>query len=233
MRRYGLYDGTRGLTTAIAAGVAGLLLWCATQVGVQSVTRFWEAMGIVAAAGLVLALSQVIGGWTKGGRTRISPATFALAFLPVLVCVGWILLATQPGNGWQEGRFVSWSHSIGIFGIVHSLGLWHGVLAFGFGLVLGMTFDTLPAEEPVDEPVAVATPTREVRMRDETVRDDTVRDDTVRDDETIVEDDRGPRWRRRPTVGSDADDPVTAEREAAYSAEPNRATVGPRKDVEE
>ncbi|MES1248063.1 MAG: hypothetical protein ABUS54_10360 [Actinomycetota bacterium] len=153
MRRYGIYDGTRGLTTAVAAGVAGLLLWCATLVGVGTVTRFWESMGIVAGAGLVLALSQVVGGWTKGGRVRISPTTFLLAFVPVLVCVGWILMATQPGNGWHEGRFVSWSHSIGIFGLVHSLGLWHGVLAFGFGLVLGTTVDTVPVPVVVDEPI--------------------------------------------------------------------------------
>lgn len=153
MRRYGLYDGTRGLTTAVAAGTAGLLLWCATLVGVQSVTRFWESMGIVAGAGLVVALSQVIGGWTKGGRVRISPTTFLLAFLPVLVCVGWILLATQPGNGWHEGRIVSWSHAIGIFGLVHSLGLWHGALALGLGLVLGMTLDTVPV--PAETATAV------------------------------------------------------------------------------
>lgn len=158
MRRYGIYDATRGLTTAVAAGVAGLLLWCATLVGVGTVTRFWESMGIVAGAGLVLALSQVIGGWTKGGRVRISPTTFALAFLPVLVCVGWILMATQPGAGWHEARVVSWSHSIGILGLVHDLGLWHGVLAFGFGLVLGMTFDTVPVPEVAGEPASRPAP---------------------------------------------------------------------------
>ena len=219
MRRYGIYDGTRGLTTAIAAGVAGLLLWCATLVGVQTVTRFWESMGIVAGAGLVLALSQVIGGWTKGGRVRISPTTFLLAFLPVLVCVGWILMATQPGNGWHEGRIVSWSHSIGIFGLVRSLGLWHGVLAFGFGLVLGMTLDTVPVPEVVDEPVR-----------------ETVRDDGVRSDDTMVADRRGPRWRRRPTVVDDADEPLSAERQVATDAEPNTVAVGParsRSDVRE
>jgi hypothetical protein len=214
MRRYGIYDGTRGLTTAVAAGTAGLLLWCATLVGVQTVTRFWEAMGIVAAAGLVLALSQVISGWMKGGRARISPTTFLLAFLPVLVCVGWILMATQPGNGWHEGRIVSWSHSIGIFGLVHSLGLWHGALALGFGLVLGMTFDTVPVPDVVEEPVR----------------------DTVRDDETMVSDTRGPRFRRRPTVVDDADEPLVAERDAAANAEPRTVTVGPagsRTDSEE
>jgi hypothetical protein len=217
MRRYGLYDATRGLTTAVAAGVAGLLLWLATLVGVQSVTRFWESMGIVAAAGLVVALSQVIGGWTKGGGLRVSPTTFLLAFLPVLVCVGWILMATQPGNGWHEGTVTSWSHSIGIMGLVHALGLWHGVLAFGFGLVLGLTLDTVPA--PVVEPVPVTDrPTG-----------------TVRDDETMVADRRGPAWRRRPAAVDDADEPLTAEAEAAHNAQPHTVTVGPHttRDVEE
>jgi hypothetical protein len=34
-------------------------------------------------------------------------------------------------------------------GIVHSLGLWHGVLAFGFGLVLGSCLDAVPTPVPV------------------------------------------------------------------------------------
>ena len=148
MRRYGLYDLTRGLTTALAAGLAGLLLWTATLVGQQTTVRFWEEMGIVAGAGLVFALAQVLGGWTKGLQLRLSPGTFLLGFGPVLVCVGWILMATQPGTGWHEGRIVSWSHDIGLMGVVHSLGLWHGVLAFGFGLVLGMSFDTVPMPAP-------------------------------------------------------------------------------------
>jgi len=220
MRRYGLYDATRGLTTAVAAGIAGVLLWVATLVGVQSVTRFWEAMGLVAAAGLVVALSQVVGGWTKGGRVRISPTTFLVAFLPVLVCVGWILLATQPGNGWHEGTLTSWSHSLGIMGLVHSLGLWHGVLAFGFGLVLGMTFDTVPAPDEVVEPV----PAR--RTAGATAIDDD--SDTVRDDETLVADRRRLRRRQRPTTENAADEPLTAEREAAHDAQPHTVTVGPR-----
>jgi hypothetical protein len=149
MRRYGLYDTTRGLTLAIAAGAAGLLLYLASQVGQQSTVRFWEEMGIVAAAGLVLALAPVLGGWTSGLRLRLSPGTFMLGFLPVLVVVGWILLATQPGNGWHEGTLVSWSHDIGLMGIVHSIGLWHGVLAFGFGLVLGSCLDAVPTPVPV------------------------------------------------------------------------------------
>jgi hypothetical protein len=169
MRRYGLYDATRGLATALSAGLAGVLLWLATLVGVQTVTHFWESMGLVAAAGLVVALSQVIGGWTKGHGVRVSPGTFVLAFVPVLICVGWILMATQPGNGWHEGTIVRWSHQLGIFGLVHSLGLWHGVLAFGFGLMLGLTLDTVPA--PV-EPLAQPVPTARRRPADDTVADE-------------------------------------------------------------
>ena len=157
MRRYGLYDATRGLMTAAAVGIAGLLLWVAAQVGQQSTARFWEEMGIVAAAGLVVALSQALGGWTKGLQLRLSPGTFLLGFGPVLVCVGWILMATQPGTGWHEGRIVAWSHDAGLMGVIHSLGLWHGVLAFGLGFVLGMSFDTVPVpamfeHPPVSEP---------------------------------------------------------------------------------
>lgn len=162
MRRYGLYDTTRGLTLALAAGVAGLLLWAATLVGTQAVGRFWAAMGIVAAAGLIVALAQALGGWTKGLRLRPSPGTFLFAFVPVLICVGWILMASQPGHGWEEGTVTSWTHGMGLTGLVHDLALWHGVLAFGFGLVLGLTFDAIPvvAAEPVPaaEPSGAAGP---------------------------------------------------------------------------
>ena len=196
MRRYGLYDATRGLATALSAGLAGVLLWLATLVGVQTVTHFWESMGIVAGAGLVVALSQVIGGWTKGHGVRVSPGTFILAFVPVLVCVGWILMATQPGNGWHEGTITSWSSSLGILGLVHQLGLWHGVLAFGLGLMLGLTLDTVPA--PVAEVVPQPVPAQRRRPVDDT-------DDTVADEPITAERQRQAAYSRRPhmaTVGT-------------------------------
>jgi hypothetical protein len=216
MRRYGLYDATRGLTLALAAALAGLLLYLATQVGQQSTGRFWGEMGIVAGAGLVLALAPVLGGWSSGLRLRLSPGTFLLGFIPVLVVVGWILTATQPGNGWREGTIVRWSHDLGLMGLIHDLGLWHGVLAFGFGLMLGTTLDAVPvvveepaAAVPVTAPLPVARTTR-----------------------------RG--WfRRRSDVASDADAPISAEeraqqRAAARTAEPPLVTVGRNADdVEE
>ena len=148
MRSYGTYDASRGLTLALAAALAGLGLWGASQVGTQTTGRFWIAMAIVGGAGLLISLANHVGTWTKGLRLRLSPSTFVLAFLPVLVCVGWILIATQPGSGWQEGRIDKWSNSIGILGLVKSIALWHGVLAFGFGLMLGLSFDGVPAPAP-------------------------------------------------------------------------------------
>jgi hypothetical protein len=156
MRRYGLYDATRGLTTVAAAGGAGVLLWVATLVGQPTDRRFWAEMGIVAGAGLVMALSQVIGGWTKGLRLRVSPGTLLLAFLPMLIVVGWIMMASQPHNGWYQTTFHRWSSDIGMLGLVHDLALWHGALAFGFGLVLGLSFDTVPALAPAAVPAAAA-----------------------------------------------------------------------------
>src|SRR4051812_32235487 len=104
MRSYAVYDVMRGLTLALAAGLVGLALWGATQVGASTTTGFWVAMAIVAAAGFMLALVTHIGTWTKGLRLRVSPTTFVVALLPVLAAVGWILLASQPGSGWEEGR---------------------------------------------------------------------------------------------------------------------------------
>jgi len=213
MRRYGLYDTTRGLMTALAVGVAGLLLWAATQVGQQTTERFWAQMGIVAGAGLVLALLPAMGGWTNGLRLRISPGTFLFGFVPALVLAGWVLVATQPGHGWHDGTLLSWSNNVGLEGLVHDLGLWHGVLAFGLGLVLGLALDTVPALErgaADDEDVVVD---RRRRYRD--------RDMDVDDGRTA-----GPTWRQRPTDATAADEPLTAEREAAAEARPHTVPVG-------
>lgn len=223
MRRYGLYDATRGLTLALAAALAGLLLYLATQVGQQSTARFWEEMGIVAGAGLVLALAPVLGGWSSGLRLRLSPGTFLLGFIPVLVVVGWILMATQPGNGWHEGTVVRWSHDMGLMGLIHDLGLWHGALAFGFGLVLGTTLDAVPAT--MVEPVAAASATQPMPVADE------------RPEPTSRT--RRPWYRRRTQYAADTDAPTTAEdraqqRAAARRAEPPLVPVGRNTDdVEE
>jgi hypothetical protein len=193
--------------TALAAGTAGLLLWVATQVGQQTTGRFWASMGIVAAAGLGFALLHGLGGWTKGLRLRLSPGTFVLGFLPTLVVAGWVLMATQPGNGWHGGTVASWSSSIGVLDVVHDIGLWHGVLAFGLGLILGLSLDTVPVASEVVVADAVPAP------QDAPVV-------VTQDAEGAPE--PADRWA--------ADEPLVAEREAAQKAEPRTVVVGPTRE---
>lgn len=183
MRRYGIYDMTRGLTLALAAAAAGLGLWGAAHVGTQTTARFWIAMAIVAGAGFVLALVTHVGTWTKGLRLRVSPTTFVAAFLPVLVCVAWALLANQPGSGWEEARVQSWSSSLGILGVVHSVGLWRGVLAFAVGAMLALSLDGVPVPEPIEPAVAdepVAAERHWTRKRSQEVPSDTQVEEPVR-----------------------------------------------------
>lgn len=141
---------TRGISTLVGAAVAGVLLWFATQVGAETSGEYWATYGLIAAAGLTMALSQILGGWTKWGWPRFSTGVFALGFLPVLVAGGWILLARQPAD-WMNTS--NWSRDLGIFGAVADLGNILPAIAFGIGLVFGLSFDTAGRQETVVEDV--------------------------------------------------------------------------------
>lgn len=141
---------TRALTTLLGVGVAGLLAWLTTNFSDTSTGGYWAAYGILAGAGLVMALSQLLGGWTKWGRPTVSPMVFLLAFVPTLIAVGWIVLFHQPHGNWFRSHVVSWSGDIGIDGFVNDMG--GGLLtmlSFGLGLVFGFCFDTKGARRPV------------------------------------------------------------------------------------
>lgn len=132
----------RALATLLGAAVAGLLVWLSTQVGTGTTGEYWATYGLVGAAGLTMALSQLVGGWTKWGALRFSPLVFLFAFVPVLVVGGWVLLAQQPHSNWFSTHVTSWSHDIGVLGLVHDLGDMLAPVAFGIGLVLGFVLDT-------------------------------------------------------------------------------------------
>jgi len=159
----------RGVFTVAGAGIAGLLIWISTQIGQGTTGGYWAVYGLVAGAGLTMALSQLFGGWTKRGWPRISIGVFLIGFLPVLVCAGWVLLAGQPDANWFQRHIVSWSGNVGIDGLVDDLREHLAVLAFGLGLVFGLTFDTtgpivraepapVPEAAPRDEDLTVAAP---------------------------------------------------------------------------
>jgi hypothetical protein len=140
---------TRGFSTLVGALLAGALLWFATQIGTENAGEYWATYGLVAAAGLAMALSQLLGGWTKGGWPRFSVGVFALGFLPVLVATGWVLLARQPAD-WMNTS--NWSRDLGLDGLVADLGNILPALAFGLGLAFGFSFDTAgPREVTVEE----------------------------------------------------------------------------------
>ena len=132
----------RGVFTVLGAGVAGLLIWISTQIGQGTLGGYWAVYGILAGAGLTMALSHLFGGWSKWGWPRISTGVFVIGFLPVLVAAGWVLLAGQPDANWFQRHTTSWSNDIAIDGLVDDLRTYLGVLAFGLGLVFGFTFDT-------------------------------------------------------------------------------------------
>lgn len=132
----------RALFTLAGVAGAGLLIWIASTFDLDANGEFWTAMGLLAAAGLALGLSQLFGGWTKWGWPTLSPGMLLFAFLPTLIVGGWIVLAKQPQNGPQEGRFDRWSGDLGISGFVNDLATFLPVIPLIVGLVLAFSFDT-------------------------------------------------------------------------------------------
>ena len=152
-RQRDMYGLTRGVATLVGAGVAGLLIWAATRVTGPTVADYWSVIGLAAAAGLVLALSQLVGGWTKWGRPRISLGVLLVGFLPTLIAAGWIIVYSQPSANWFQHHFNTWSGDIGVGGFAHEIGRAAVLVAFGLGIVFGFVFDTSgPDTEPVRRP---------------------------------------------------------------------------------
>jgi hypothetical protein len=137
-----MYGLTRATTTLLGAAVAGFLIWLATQFSNDTLGGYWTRIGLVAGAGLVMALSQLLGGWTKWGWPRFSVPVLLVAFVPIAIVCLWVILAGQPVETWLSRHVASWSGDIGIRGLVSDLVHFIPVLAFGGGLVFGFAFDT-------------------------------------------------------------------------------------------
>src|SRR5919198_344699 len=153
-----MYGLTRATTTLIAAGVAGLLIWIATQIGNDNTGGYWARIGLVAGAGFVMALSQLLGGWTKWGVPRVSIPVLLTAFVPVAIVVLWEILAREPSNNWLHNHVLAWSRDIHVTGLMADLRSYVPVLAFGGGLVFGYSFDTTGPRRPAvaDRPPTAA-----------------------------------------------------------------------------
>ena len=110
-----MYGLTRATLTLLGAGVAGFLIWLGSRIAGDSPSggEFWAFAGLAAAAGLVMALSQLLGGWTKWGWPRVSGNVFLFAFLPTLIVGGWIVASGEPSGYWLGDHIRNWSNDIG------------------------------------------------------------------------------------------------------------------------
>jgi hypothetical protein len=165
-----MYGLTRGVLTLVGAAAAGVLLWLGTNVvsdnGTLSAGEHWSTAGLVAVAGLTMALSQLLGGWTKWGWPRVSGNVFLIAFLPVLIAGAWILAAGEPGEHWLGSHVRNWSGDLGIGGLVGDLTIMVPAIAFGIGLVFGFTFDTTGPRVRERTPVPVDSQEEQVAAAD-------------------------------------------------------------------
>jgi len=184
-----MYGLARGTSMLVGAAIAGALLWLGTQFSATSAAGYWAFVGVIAAAGLVLALSQIAGGWTKWGAPRITGGAFLLGFLPALVVGGWILLASQPEGAWMQATAEGWANDLALGGVFETLTAVLPAIAFALGLLFGYTFDTTGARVVAAEPAPA--------------------NDRLVDDrrDTVVHDEHA------------ADEPVTAERTGAHHHE--------------
>jgi hypothetical protein len=199
---------TRGIATLLGAAVAGFLLWLAAQIGTETAGDYWATYGLVIAAGLPMALSQVLGGWTKWGWPRLSPGVFLLGFLPVAVVGLWLLFSRQPGDPGLDTA--AWSDNLGVDGVVRDLGELLPAVAFMIGLTLGFVVDTSgprlrpapgqPIERPVEQPAETTAAPRD-------------------EEPTVVEEQ------------SAADEPLTAERRADVARDEDPVDGNPSRRV--
>ena len=151
---------TRGAMTLIGVVVAGFLIWWGTSAlpddGDATIGEFWWAVALISAAGLIMAVSQLLGGWTKWGWLRISGHVFLLGFLPAFIVGGWMVIAAEPGDHWLGSHVRDWSDDIGLENLVGDLVKAWPAVAFGVGLVFGLTFDTTGPRTKPARPAAEA-----------------------------------------------------------------------------
>jgi hypothetical protein len=173
-----MYGLTRATTTLIGAALAGVLIYLGIEIVIDAETEtetageYWSSVGLFAVAGFVMALSQLLGGWTKWGWPRISWKVFLIAFLPVFVVTLWIVLAGQPsGDEWLRGNILDWSDDVGVGGLLDKLLFAAPVIVFGAGLVFGLSLDTSGPRLPSKETLITAPP----RSADEPVVEEETR----------------------------------------------------------
>jgi hypothetical protein len=219
-----MYGVTRATTTLVGAAAAGLLIWIATQLNQHHEAGYWGIVGLMAGAGLIMALSQLLGGWTKWGMPRLSPSVFLFAFVPVAIVSLWVILAVEPHHGWFHNHVMAWSRDIHVSGLVTDMLQYIPVLAFGTGLVFGFSFDTTGPRRAV-----AADERRTARQRGgPTSTDRAAADEPVTAERNANQQTTGPRSRfrrQREPVASDARPVDETDSDGRPVEQPERTTT--------
>src|SRR3954454_9806964 len=124
---------SRPVATLAAAAVGGVGLWLAGHWDTARTGGYWAALGVVAGAGLLMGLAQLR---SPDGN---APGMFLVAFLPITVAAGWVLVTEQPNANAARDHVRAWNRDLGIADVVHYVAPWLAVCAFAIGLVLGFT----------------------------------------------------------------------------------------------
>src|ERR1035437_1981623 len=131
------FANTRALATLLCAVAAGALIWAATQFDSATQGGYWSSVGLLAAAGMTVVLSQMLAVNRSRVRSGFDPGASLGAFLPVLLVAGWIILAASP-SGSVSHHILSWSSSIGIKTFVTDMSQYWSVLAFGLAVIFDL-----------------------------------------------------------------------------------------------
>jgi hypothetical protein len=231
-----MYGLTRGMATLLGVAVAGVLIWLAADAFDQGsileendTERYWAVVGVLAAAGLVMALSQLLGGWTKWGWPRVSASVLLLGFVPALIAGGWVLMYLHPGDNSFADNVRDWSNDLGIENVIEDLTAFFPAIAFVIGLVFGFIFDTAGPRVVSTEAERTTAPERErvvSRYDEETVvgagaaTEEEPTRQFRRDEETVVG--AGAATEEEPTRQIRSDEETVVGAGAATEEEPTR-----------
>jgi hypothetical protein len=217
-----MYGLTRGMATLLGVAVAGVLIWLAADAFDQGsileendTERYWAVVGVLAAAGLVMALSQLLGGWTKWGWPRVSASVLLLGFVPALIAGGWVLMYLHPGDNSFADNVRDWSNDLGIENVIEDLTAFFPAIAFVIGLVFGFIFDTTGPRVVSTEPARTTARREPVASR--------------YDEETVVG--AGAATEEEPTRQFRRDEETVVGAGAATEEEPTRQIRGDEETV--
>jgi hypothetical protein len=124
---------TRPLATLLAAALVGAALWLVGHWDRQTTGGYWAVLGVVALVGLIVGLAQLR---SSDGNVM---GMLLVAWVPIAIVAGWMIVFAQPHANPFRNHVRSWSNDLGIADVAHYVTPFVSVMAFGIGLVLGLT----------------------------------------------------------------------------------------------